>query len=329
MNLTWPLVHDLRVHRWLSGSAWTLGCATLSIAYVAIAIYTGNPWPWLENVHETGDRTLIQTVLYFEHAARELPLDMVLGVAIGGSVLFAFPARGKPAAARGRGRRNMLLLGTVIVTGAIVLGTLRSGGIAMLIDNVLQMHTRPGEPLNWGSHWRYHFLSHVTLMLVSFGLAGLVVLISKGNTGTGDRVGLSMFSSALGVFAGLTIVFTPDLKPFTDPVFLGHQVREVFTYILVAVPLAWGVCLFLGRDDTDVCADGTISIHGSLVAGIIGVFVGLFLLISALDKSAASQGQTHSLVLLIFPHFFEHSFSYLVVALVAGASYESARVARG
>ena len=41
-------------------------------------------------MHEDGRRTLIETILYFEHATRELPLDVILGIAIGGSVLFAF-----------------------------------------------------------------------------------------------------------------------------------------------------------------------------------------------------------------------------------------------
>src|SRR5688572_21678442 len=67
--------------------------AVIIVAYGAIALYTGNPWPWLEIVHETGDRTLLGTILYYEHATRELPLDVLLGMAVAGSALFVFPGQ--------------------------------------------------------------------------------------------------------------------------------------------------------------------------------------------------------------------------------------------
>jgi hypothetical protein len=60
-----------------------------------------------------------------------------------------------------------------------------------------------------------------------------------------------------------------------------------------------------------------------LACGAGGLLLAVYLLVGALGTSAVSQGQTKSLSLLIFPHFFEHVFSYLVVPLVAGLVYES------
>ena len=60
-------------------------------AFVVICFHTGTIWPWTRVVHEDGRHTLIGTILYFEHATRELPLDVILGIAIGGCVFFAFP----------------------------------------------------------------------------------------------------------------------------------------------------------------------------------------------------------------------------------------------
>ena len=55
-------------HRRLTQMALGLPVFVLLVSYAAIAIHTGNPWPWLEVVHESGGRTLLSTVLYFEHA---------------------------------------------------------------------------------------------------------------------------------------------------------------------------------------------------------------------------------------------------------------------
>ena len=96
------------------------------VAYGAIAIHTQNPWPWLEFVHESGDRTLIDTIFYFEHAARELPLDLIIGVAIGGSVLYALPLQSGFGDTNPRARARLLLLAVAIVCVVIVGGTVHT-----------------------------------------------------------------------------------------------------------------------------------------------------------------------------------------------------------
>ena len=263
-------------------ATWTLAGAVLLIAYGAVAVYTHNPWPWHEVVHESGDRTLLGTVLYFEHAARELPLDLLLGAAVGGSVLFAFPRREGPPAATSLGRRRILATGVVLVVGVIVGGTLWAGGTAMLSANLSQLHTRPGAPLVWGAHWRFHLLSRTTLMLSSLGFAGIVVLVSRGRSGAGDRRGLLIVGSVVALFGALTIVFGPNSDPFLDPVYLGHQVREVATHVLVAVPTAWGSCLVLAQGDARVSEDGAAPLHWPLIAGLSGTLGGAFLLVAGL-----------------------------------------------
>jgi hypothetical protein len=303
-----------------------IGCifaaTVLVVAYVAIAFYTGNPWPWLEIVHETGDRTLLGTILYYEHAARELPLDLLLGMAVAGSALFVFPGRKAGSVSSGTGRRRFGIA-LLAVSAIIVGGTLWTGGLPMLSENLLQYPTRPGEPLKWGGHWRYHLLSHVTLMLVSFGLAALVILGDPRRKGRGHRRGLAVFTATVGVFGTLALVFGFNLDPFTDPVALGHQAREAFTHSLVTIPAAWGVCLLCARREWGSPSAAAVPLGVPVGIGAGGVLAGIFLVVSSLVKSSASQGQTDSLVLLIFPHFFEHVFSYIVACLAAGFVFES------
>jgi hypothetical protein len=302
-----------------------LSVGVLVLSYAAIAVYTSTPWLWSTIVHESGDRTLGQTILYYEHAARELPLDVILGLAIGASALFVFPEPGANHELRSP-RTKRFALALAAVTGVILAGTLWTGGLAMLYENLLQFPTRPGEPLVWGGHWRYHLLSHLTLMLVSFGLAGLLLLAagrSKGN-----RTGLSLFAALLAVFIALTVLFVPSAESFTDPVFLGHQAREVFTHSVVTIPIAWSVCLLLARSTWNTPGVGTAPVAASLLAGGIGAIVGLFVLLGSLATSAASQGQSESLAVLIFPHFFEHTFSYVVATLSAALVFEWGRTSR-
>jgi hypothetical protein len=52
------------------------------------------------------------------------------------------------------------------------------------------------------------------------------------------------------------------------------------------------------------------------------VIVGLFLGGASIATSAASQGQSDNVAVLVFPHFFEHSFSYLVSTLAAALVFE-------
>jgi hypothetical protein len=289
----------------------------LLVSYGAIATHTVNPWPWLEVVHESGNRTLLGTVLYFEHAARELPLDVVLSVAIGESALWALPRNGITS------RHHQFLLPTSIalVIGVIILGTLFTSGSAALWDNLLQMQTRPGKELSFGSHWRYHLLSRLMLMLASLGVAGMVVVALRSKGGKGSKAGQRVFVLVLGIYIGLSIAFGLNLKPFIDPVFLGHQAREAFTHGLVTLPLAWLLCLALSGKAYE-SGNGTVTLRWPMAAGIAGIIITIYLLAGALLTSAVSHGQTENLALLIFPHFFEHSFTYLLVPLIAVLTYK-------
>ena len=63
--------------------------AMLVLSYVMICLTLSHPAPFLLPAHEDGVRTLLNTILYFEHATRELPLDILLGLVIGGAATFA------------------------------------------------------------------------------------------------------------------------------------------------------------------------------------------------------------------------------------------------
>jgi hypothetical protein len=314
--------------------AWAAG--VLLVAFAAICQRTGSAWPWSRVVHEDGERTLMLTILYFEHAARELPLDVLLGIAVGGAAFFAFA----PTARTGvrLANRSAIGLGSLaaIVIAVIAGGTVLEGGMQMLIDNILQNHTRPGTPLEWGSHWRYHLLERLALMLISLGFGGLARLVADGG-GTVGRTGLAIVTVCIGVYLALTVVFwggpAAFSQSFVDARYLGHQARELFTHALVTVPVAWAVCMLTLPPSTGWVQGGRAAVESgraspqvavAIAAGGLGLTLGAYTCFAALASDAISHGQTTDVAMLIFPHFFEHSFTYLLVPIVSLLVYKAA-----
>lgn len=299
---------------------WTLcglAAATLVAAFAAIAVKHGTPAVWSLPVHEDGVRTFGDTVLYFEHAVRELPLDLLLGVAIGGALAFAIP-HAHPA----RGAR-VLAAALVLAVALMIGGAARDVGAAGVFDNLLQKHTRPGAPLEWGAHWRYHFVATLSLMLGAFGAAGVLRLL--GGTGAaGDaRRGLGAIGAALAIFFGGVLMFAHSpaglAKPFVDPVYVGHAARELFTHALVTLPIAFGAGLLSARGQLDPASAGDRAVASKYWALALGASaaLGAYLGAAVLLLGSASQGQTDDLVMLIAPHFFEHAQTYLIVTMTA------------
>jgi hypothetical protein len=316
-----------------------LAIGILLTAFVIICVHTGSAWPWAHVVHEDGRRTLIGTILYFDHATRELPLDVILGIAIGGCVFLAFPPvphdQGMKRA-DGTQRIFKLALATAIVFAVILIGTALKGGTALVMDELLQNHTRFGVPLEFGSHWRYHLLERLAMMLCSLGFAGFLRLFRDAQDKGNEQIGLAIAAGSIIIYIALTIAFSRgyllfELKqPFRDPRYLGHQAREVLTHALVTVPLAWSVCLLMLpslRAATPAMsmprtAPRSSAIVVTIIAGVIGFLLATYVCVAAWVTDATSHGQTTDPVTLIFPHFFEHSFTYLVVPTVAALVYE-------
>lgn len=275
----------------------------LVASYVAVAIDTGHAWAWMQIAHESGDKTLLDTLLYFDHAARELPGDLVLGVAVAGAMI----AQGR------RSNRNAApMLGAwVAVVLVIFVGSASKVGVDGLVANLTQMYTRPGAPPDWGAHWRYHFLSRLGLVLMCWWA---VALHRWWFREAADRPSRRPYVIALAAFGGLSLVFIPTLEPFFEPRFLGHQAREAMTHAIVTVPLALGLCYAQSeRGATEARSKlGPIAIVMALSAACV-VYVGL----GAVLMDASGDAQSKNPVRLVATHFYEHGFTYLVTPFFA------------
>jgi hypothetical protein len=299
---------------------FVLPILVLCIAYSWIIARTGNFWPFQEIVHEDGKRTLLQTMFYYEHAVRELYIDLILSAGTAGAAYAVHPFSEKKDKRSTKSQYVIWVLGSgcLIQTGLLFFLTGYVEGMEVLKANLFQMHTRPEAPLMFGAHWRYHFLERPALLLLSFFLISLYAYITrKGARVTSGNL-VFVFLSVI-VFYFLSLVFGVDWAPFIDPQFVGHQARELLTHATVTVPLACGACLllirkkFLGTGIGHYVSEGTQSLRPLIVSGGISGVIALYLLIYGVAYGAAGHGQVSGYGALLFPHFFEHFLGYILI----------------
>jgi hypothetical protein len=232
--------------------------------------------------------------------------------------------------------RVLPALGALMTVTAILIGAAMTAGFDGLLKNLLQMHTRPGAPLEWGAHWRYHLLERLAGMLLAFATLGLHRRFMENHEGNaGGRLLARPFATILALFTLASLVFGLNAKPFTDAVYLGHQARELFTHGLVTLPLAIGTCLaaIAPPDAPSAWAPEPKEPRMGVIylAGVTAVLIGAYLAAGTVATGASSQAQTSDLVAVVFVHFFEHTLTYVLVPLTAFALFQAgpARLERG
>jgi hypothetical protein len=299
---------------------WRLPVLVWLAAYAGVCAMTGSMWPWNVVVHEDGRHTLLATVFFVEHATRELIPDVLLAIAVAGAVRYYFPPAGLSNHDGVSHVRRLLAISTAAVLLGIVGGTYWTEGGQVLLDNLSQSHTRPGAPLVRGAHWRYHVIERFALLMMAFSVTGALWKLRAPQRPIQGRPWL--YCASLILFVAITAVFRLTGESFRDPVFLGHQLRELFTHSLVTLPLALGTCLTLARRRVSH-HDGhaQASWWPIILTGGAAVVSGTYLLVASVMTGAQSRGQTVSLARLLFPHFAEHALGYILVPILAGLLY--------
>jgi hypothetical protein len=249
-------------------------------------------------------------VFYFEHALGELPLDWLLALSVAGAVLWC-------AGESASGRIPGIAIAAVGVDVLIMAGAWLVAGARGFLMWLLQYHTRDGEGLVFGSHWRYHLLSQASLMLLALALC------VWGAAGGGKAPRTSLFWISSVTFVALTAIFGWSAAPFRDARYLGHEVRETVTHALVTVPLAVGLCLRMagGGAGQRTKWRGQCALSGF-------VLLAVYQATGAVVAGSRSQAQSSDLVSVLFVHFFEHVLSYVVVAAHATLFYAMASRSR-
>jgi hypothetical protein len=286
-------------------------------SYVWLALDHGTLLLWNVVVHESGRYTLGQTVLYFSHFLREIPVAVgyalfLLGIS-GGAARRAAAVDGH---ARLTGGIALFMAGGLVATALFV--SAASHGWTSAAQDLFQYRTRD-DLAGYGTHWRYHWLS--TLW---FGAAaGLAPSLSRWLVGTRVLHPVRFWARlAWAYFLVLTLVFGVTADIFLDARYAGHQAREILTHGTLTLLLGIGVLLATGEDSAP--ADSASSRRPDRQS-LPWIFAAVILLLPAylgflsLSGGVLDQGQSEFGVgAMVAAHYFEHTLDFILVLLLVG-----------
>jgi hypothetical protein len=293
----------------LIGALLALPIVVLASAFAWLALDHRTMALWNVVVHESGRYTFGQTMLYFGHFLREVPVAVTYA-------LFLLAASGgastdSPQSPPAR-MRPLPLLAAAALLGIAFIATARGAGVQSALHDLLQYRTRD-DTLAFGSHWRYHWLS--TLW---FGAAVITIVWTTQRIGRVPTLALHARWSLLAWlwFAGLSIIFGVSADVFTDAQYTGHQAREILTHAAVTLPAGIAVVMIAGAGRS--AAQRRVHPVAATLAMALAVLVPIHLTIITLAGGGVMEhGQTeHGLGAMVAAHYFEHTLDYLFILLL-------------
>jgi hypothetical protein len=298
-----------------------LPAGVLAGAWLWLAHDHGTLWLLPVVVHEGGQRSLANTIVYPRHLLREVPIIVIYGVASVASWCTWGPPRAVGLARRWRTIAHAAFL---IVTAGAWLATTHALGGDVAVTELLQGYVRDDEAPRAGAHWRYHLLSTVAYIGATAPVAAGLGWLLGGRRASGRPTRWIVLAVAAILLptaaAGLTV------EPFVDARYLGHQAREAVTHLLVTLPLSFVglVALYPSREVGEV---GEGRPMGAGIAGGVAALVLLYLALGAVVAGSAHAGRPGvPLSSLVGAHVFEHTADYLLVMLlVLGLARAGAR----
>jgi hypothetical protein len=300
--------------RMLSVLCLAVPFVVLAASYLWLAYDHGTQLLWNVIVHESGRYTFGQTVLYFGHFLREVPIAIAYALFLLGISGAVAP---EPTGMRDRTRRigGVALAMAVALVGGALLVSVTAHGWNSALQDLLQYRTRD-DLAGYGTHWRYHWLS--TLW---FGAAvGLAPVIAHWITGVRVlRVRRPLTGIAWGYFLVLTLVFGLSGDVFLDARYAGHQAREILTHGPVTLLLGLGILLAAGRGRTTGGERPTLRRPLPWILAVVTLLVPAYLAVVSLSGDVMAQGQSDlGLPAMVGAHYFEHTLDYLLVLLTVG-----------
>jgi len=285
----------------------------LLASYAWLALDHGTLLLWGVVVHESGRYTLGETILYFSHFLREVPITVgyalfLLGIS-GGAARW-------PDQDHGGGRRvggiAVLLVGA-LASGALLV-TAASQGWGSALQDLFQYRMRD-DLSGYGTHWRYHWLSTLwfgAAVGVAPALAGRIMGVP------GLRPHRFWTRVAWAYFLALTLVFGLSADIFVDARYAGHQAREIMTHGPVTLLLGVGIVLMTRARGASPSAEMRAMPTPMLwILAALSVLVPAYLAMVSLSGDIMEQGQSDlGLVAMVGAHYFEHSLDYLFFLLL-------------
>lgn len=298
--------------------------------YLWLALDHGTLWLFPAVVHESGDYTLLQTILYFRHVIRELPITLLYAISSVAAFKIYGPTGHSPIPQSKRCLIPAVLTLVVVLVSWFM--TINTWGVEVALQEVFQGYTRDDTFLS-GSHWPFHLLS-----TIGYFLAAIIVatLLHYGIHGTPPPRCPTVRSQWIGgtivAMFVMTLLLGLTTAPFLDPRYIGHQARELLTHLSITLPLSFGVLLrethtTSGLMIKQIHRGGWIGqrpikkvvpsrrISYDLIAAAAVLFLGLLFLVGGTLLTGAVDHARPGTPLssLVAAHLFEHTVDYLLV----------------
>jgi len=311
-----------RQFRWIGRILLGFPAAVLLGSYVLLAIHYGawNVFPVV--VHENGRYTLTETIFYFRHFVRELPVNTLIAMGLGMLAGLHSPLeRAGSSSEGGRACRQAGLAALLMAATAIAI-TWGQYDRNEAWTELAQYRTRD-ELADFGSHWRYHLLHIVDSLLFCLGM--LLVIRGLTNAGGLNRRALGWLAVLGVVFVMITLGFGAPLRALTDPLYLAHQAREIETHRILTLCPALACLLLI---DLRLVACSTLSggnrrmIWAGAAWIVLATLIPLWIVwrLREVNVGALAQRQT-GLWQIAAAHHFEHLLDSVYVTLLSAWAY--------
>lgn len=306
---------------------WTgmilLGCpaAVLMGSYVLLAVQHGvwNVFPVV--VHENGRYTLTETIFYFRHFVRELPVNTLIAMGLGMLAGLHSPLERASSAQGMRTCRHAGLAVLLMVATAIAI-TWGQYDRNEAWTELAQYRTRD-ELAEFGSHWRYHLLHIVDSFLFCLGM--LLVIRGLTNVGGLNQRALAWLAILGVVFVMITLGFGSPLRALRDPLYLAHQAREIETHRILTLCPALACLLLLDvrlGDSSGLAAVNWRIIWLGVGWIVLATLIPLWIVWRLREVNIGSLAQRQTgLWQIAAAHHFEHLLDSAYVTLLSAWAY--------
>jgi hypothetical protein len=301
---------------------WGIPAVAVFGSYLWLAWDHGDVWLWNVTVHESGAYTFGETILYFRHFLRELPVDIAYALFLVAAAI--------PAAPRGDGHEDpdraarSLWPTTLLAAGLVVVAAtaaVREAGLASALLDLGQFRTRD-DLVAYGSHWRFHWLSTIWFGCAVAVLAGPVLGATRHSRGR------AAWRVAWATVIGATVAFGVSPEIFTDVRYVGHQAREIATHGAVTLWVGFAILRAQSgspggaRSRATDCGEGDETGWRHLGAATLVVAIPAYLAVSMLrgDVMAVAQSD-RGLAAMVAGHLFEHTLDFVLVGLLTAVGY--------
>ena len=299
--------------------------------YLWLAIDNGTPNLWNVVIHESNRYTLEETIFFFSHFLREIPVDVAYALFL--ATLFAGSVRISADAVQNSRNRTAALTAVtaaaaVVMAGFALTEASSQHGFAHALEDLFQYRTRD-DLFSYGSHWHFHWLSTIWFGVTAMLVVPISTAAFSGNADEPRHIH-PLVKWLPWMYVGiLTLVFGLSFAILTDVRYAGHQAREIITHGPITALFGLG-CLYitsaplLGRRSLSTIGLASILriVADRWVAVVLFFGIPLYLAIFTWSGDPMAAGQSENgLAAMVGGHIFEHVLDYVFVALLTVSIY--------